>query len=245
MADSYPPKQYEGLSLGQAALVAGLGLLVVTITAPFAQFYVFPGLLAPGDVAQTVQNLAENRGLFLAGIMAYLVNYTFDIIVAWALYVLLAPVNRSLSLLAFVVCLIYIAVALTAVMNYVEVFRLLGSPEIASALGSEQLNAQVYVLFNSYQYDWGFSLIIFGIVLLLRGFLVFRSHHIPSIFGVLLAIAGIGYIVYLLGLYIAPDVNLGFLAVTFLAEPVFMLWLLIKGWRIPDAGEPAETFGTA
>jgi hypothetical protein len=40
--------------------------------------------------------------------------------------------------------------------------------------------------------------------------------------------------------------SLGLLVVTIhLAEPVFMLWLLIKGWRIPDAGEPAETFGTA
>ena len=72
--------------MGQAALVAGVGLLIVTITAPFAQFYVFPTLLAPGDVDQTAQNLAESRGLFLAGIMAYLVNDTFDIVVAWALY---------------------------------------------------------------------------------------------------------------------------------------------------------------
>lgn len=237
-AASDPQKKNQGISLGQAALMAGVGLLVVTITAPFAQFYVFPSLLAPGDAALTVQNLSESRGLLLAGIMAYLVNYTFDIIVAWALYVLLVPVNRSLSLLAFVVCLIYIAMALAGVLNYVEVFRLLGSPEARAALGSEQLNAQVYVLFNSYQYDWGFSLVVFGFVLLLRGYLVFFSRYVPSVFGVLLAIAGVGYVAYVLGLYIAPDVDLGFLVFTFLAEPLFMLWLLIKGWRIADSGDP-------
>ncbi len=226
----------QGLSLKQAALVAGFGLLIVSITAPFAQFYVFPSLLVPGDAAQTVLNLMDNRGLFLTGIIAYLLNYTFDIVVAWALYILLVPVNRSLSLLTFVFCLIYIAMALTALLNYIEVFSLLGSPEAMAALGSEYLNAQVYVNFNSYQYDWGFSLIIFGIVLLLRGYLIVLSRNIPSALGVLLVMAGVGYIAYVLGLYIIPNVNLGFLTATFAGEPIFMLWLIIRGWRIPENG---------
>lgn len=231
MAD-HSGARYPGLSLRQAAIVAGAGLLIVSISAPFAQFFAFPRLMVAGDLDRTIQNLTENRGLFLSGIFAYLVNCTFDIIVAWALYVLLAPVNRPLSLLTFAACLVYIAMSLTGLLNYVEAFRLLHSPDAAAAIGTERLHAQVYMLVSSYQFDWGFALILFGFVLPLRGYLVARSKFIPAIFGWLQGIAGIGYIAYVLGVYFAPNLDLSILTITFVAEPVFMLWLLILGWRI-------------
>ena len=222
----------QGLPLGTAALVAGVGLLLMTVSAPFAQFFVFPELLVPGDAAQTAANLTQNRGLFLAGILAWLVNYSADVLVGWALYYFLAPASRTVSILAFAFCLIYTAVALGGVLNYVEAFRLLDLPESAVALGADRLHAQVYVLLTAYQHDWGFALLFFGIVLLLRAFLVVRAEHVPSMFGVLLAAAGFGYIVVVLGRYVAPAVNLEFLILAGLAEPVFMIWLLVKGRRL-------------
>ncbi len=233
-ASPHTPDGY-GLSLNHAALIAGYGLLIVSITAPFAQFYAFPNLLDATSPAATVQNLVENRSLFSLGIMSYLLNYTFDIVVAWAFYVLFSPINRALSLLAFVFCLVYIAMALTGLLNYVEVFRLLGSSEAMAAMNPEQLNGQVYVLFNSYQYDWGFSLLLFGVVLLLRGYLVIVCNYIPAIYGYLLISAGFGYIVYVLGIYIAPDINLTIVTLTFAAEPVFMLWLIFKGGKLSES----------
>ena len=221
-----------GLPLGKAALLAGVGLLAMVLSAPFAQLYVFPQLLVPGDAAQTVGNLAQNRGLFLAGILAWLVNYSADVVVGWALYYFLAPANRALSMLAFAFCLIYTAVALSGVFNYVEALRLLDSSETAAALGTDALHAQVYLLLNAYPQDWGFALIVFGVVLLLRAYLVVRAEHVPSMFGVLLAIAGCAYIGVELGRYVAPDVNLDFLIVTGVAEPIFMVWLLVKGRRL-------------
>lgn len=221
-----------GLPLGKAALLAGVGLLAMVLSAPFAQLYVFPQLLVPGDAPQTVGNLTQNRGLFLAGILAWLVNYSADVVVGWALYYFLAPANRALSMLAFAFCLIYTAVALSGVFNYVEALRLLDSPEHAAALGTDALHAQVYLLLNAYPQDWGFALIVFGVVLLLRAYLVVRAEHVPSIFGVLLAIAGCAYIGVELGRYVAPGVNLDFLIVTGVAEPIFMIWLLVKGRRL-------------
>jgi len=52
-----------------------------------------------GDIGATVQNMRADGGLLLAGIFAYLISFICDLIVAWALYVLLIPVNRSVSLL--------------------------------------------------------------------------------------------------------------------------------------------------
>ncbi len=220
------------LPLGTAALAAGVGLLLMTVSAPFAHLYVLPQLLAPGDAAQTASNLTQNRGLLLAGILAWLVNYSADVLVGWALFYFLAPASRAVSLLAFAFCLIYTAVGLSGVLNYVEALRLLDPAENAVALGADHLHAQVYVLLNAYQHDWSFALIVFGVVLLLRAYLVVRAEHVPSILGALLAVAGFGYIATELGRHVAPDVNLEFLSVTGLTEVIFMIWLLVKGRRL-------------
>ena len=92
-------------------------------------------------------------------------------VIAWALYVLLAPVNRSLSLLTAWFQLVYAAVALCGTLNLVTVFRLLNTPEYLTFFGSTQLHAQVYLLVNSFQYDWAISMVLFGIHLVLLGLL--------------------------------------------------------------------------
>jgi Domain of unknown function (DUF4386) len=67
--------------------------------ASFAEIYVYPRLVVPGRVEQTAQNILANQGLFLAGILSYLVTFIGDVLVAWALYLLLRPVNAAVSLL--------------------------------------------------------------------------------------------------------------------------------------------------
>ena len=220
------------ISLGQAAVIAGVSMLVVAIVAPFAQFYVFEDLLGSDDASGTVQSLIQRRGFFAVGIFAYFINYVADVVVAWALYILLLPVNRYLSLISVFFCLIYVALAISAVLNYVNVYHLLAASEASLVLGEEGVVSQVYLLLSSYKVNWEFSLLIFGLVLILRGYLVVTASYIPTIFGVLLIIGGFGYIVYVVGFYVYPNIDLSILFVTFLSEPVFMFWLLIKGRRI-------------
>ena len=95
--NSFGPANDQGMSLRQAALTAGFGLLIMTVAAPFAEFYVYPKLIIPGHIDQTAQNILANRQLYLAGVFANLLTYVCDVLVAWALYVLLIRVNRSLS----------------------------------------------------------------------------------------------------------------------------------------------------
>ena len=51
-----------GISLRQAALIAGLGMLVMTVTAPFAELVIYPQVVVPGDGGQTLQNILAGRG---------------------------------------------------------------------------------------------------------------------------------------------------------------------------------------
>ena len=91
-------KSHDGLTLRQAALVAGFAYLFNPVS--YAEVSIYPKLVAANNAAQTVQNISAHLGLFAAAILCYIASFIGDVILAWALYVLFAPVNRALSLLA-------------------------------------------------------------------------------------------------------------------------------------------------
>jgi hypothetical protein len=161
----------EGLTLRQAALIAGFAYLLMPVA--FAEFSLWPKLVIPGHIEQTVQNITAHGGLFVAAILCYLITLIEDVVIAWALYVLLVPVNRSLSLLTAWFRLVYTVIALFAVLNLVTVFRILNTPDYMTNFGSQQLHAQVRLLLNSFRYDWNMGLVLFGIHLVLLGYLIY------------------------------------------------------------------------
>jgi hypothetical protein len=135
--------QGHGITLRQAALIAGFGLLVMAATSPFAEFYVFPRLIIRDDVEQTARNILAHQGLYVAGVLAYLINFVGDVVVAWALYVLLRPVNAAVSLLTAWFRLVYTVIAVVALLNLVNALRLLNTPDYLTAFGPAPLHAQM------------------------------------------------------------------------------------------------------
>jgi hypothetical protein len=79
---------------------------------------------------------------------------------------------------------------------------------------------------------WNAGLVLFGVHLLLIGYLAYRSGFIAKTIGVLLAIAGLGYLVDGFGTVLVPDYSLNVGQVTFIGEAVLIFWLLIKGRRL-------------
>ena len=51
---------HDGISLRRAAVIGGLGLLLMAILAPIAQFGVLQGVIVDGDAATTATNIAES-----------------------------------------------------------------------------------------------------------------------------------------------------------------------------------------
>jgi hypothetical protein len=220
------------ISLRAAAVVAGLAYLLDPVS--YAEFTLYPKLVIPGNIDQTVANIAANHETFAAIIGCYLINFAEDVVMAWALYVLLGPVNRPLALLMAWFQLIYTAVALFGVTNLTTVYHLLTTPDYLTLFGTGQLHAQVFLLLHAFRYDWSLSLIFFGIHLCLLGYLVFRARYIPWILGIVLAINGAGWIVDGLQPYLYPDAKLDFVFYTYFGEVIWMLWLLIRGWAIKE-----------
>ncbi len=221
-----------------AALVAGFGLLVMFFAAIFANFFVIEGLIVPGDAEITTNNILANLPLFRFGIVSFLIVLICDVLVAWALYIFLKPAHKSLSVLAAWFRLLYTALFGAALFGLVIVLRLVSSADLLAAFEPGQLHAQVALFLNAFDYGWLFALVFFGVHLLVLGYLVFKSGYAPKIIGILLMIAGLGYLAdsfaqFTLSNY--ADYESMFLLIVALpgtiSELSLCFWLLFKGGK--------------
>jgi hypothetical protein len=221
----------SGLSLRQAALIAGLAYLLNPVT--FAETYAMPHLFV-SDAGQTITNLAAHPHLFVAAMLSYFFSLVGDIILAWSLYVLLAPVNRALSMLAAWLQIIYAAISIAAVSNLGLLYKLLMIPDYSEKISPSTLTTQGTLLLGVFRSGWGLGLILFGFHLVVLGWLITRSTYLPRWLGWLLFLDGWAWVVDSLSIYLFPKANLDLLHVLFASELIFMIWLLGWGWRISE-----------
>lgn len=154
-------------------------------------------------------------------------------------------VSRSRPVLYDAVTLIsdvfYIAVTLLFYYMFKPVNRSVSL--LAAVFSLAGCGNEVLKLFHLAPYKIN-SLVFFGPFCLLIGYLIFRSRFLPRILGVLMALAGLGWLIFLSPLAIHLLTYLKILG--FVAEASLMLWLLATGVNIPqrtseqEAGDLAE-----
>lgn len=216
------PRGFATWSPRTAALVAGVALALMAVLGGFANFGALVPLITPGDAVQTAQNISGSPLLFLSGVASFVIVALLDILVAGALYTLFKPVSRRLSAAAAWMRTVYALLLMVAISQLVIGYSLLGDPEAALPV------------LESFNTIWVISLGLFGISLLLVGYLAFRSGFIAKIFGILLAIAGVGYLADAIGMVFIPDFTAVFAQFMFVGEVAIIFWLLIKGRRLPS-----------
>ena len=219
------------ISERKAALFAGFGLLIMTIVYMAAELLVFQNLIVPGDAAKTANNIMASEMLFRIGICCILIVLILDVVVAWALYIFLKQVNKSLSLLAAWLRLVYAVMLGIALINFVNVLILLNYTDYLAIFQTNQLHANVMLSINAFYDVWAVGLVIFGFHLLLLGYLAFNSDFIPKIFGVLLVIAGLSYLIDYFGELLFPGFEAVISLVAGWGELIFMFWLLLRGGK--------------
>ena len=160
----------------------------------FGMMYV-PSLIVPGDAATTANNIMANEWQFRLGILGFIIMVVFDVVVAWALYVLLKPVNKSLSLFAAWFRLVNATIFGIALYNIISVLQLLSGADYLTAYETGQLHAQVMLFLDAFNHTWLIGLVFFGVHLFVLGYLIFRSGYIPRILGILLIIAALAYLI--------------------------------------------------
>ena len=219
---------HDGISLRTAAVIGGLGLLLMAILAPIAQFGVLQGLIVDGDAAATAANIAESEGVFRIAIGCFLLVAVLDVVVALALYMVFRPVNGFLSGLTAMIRIVYGAMFAVSLTGLVTAAQL--------ATGTNQDSAQVLASVDAFQTGWDIALTVFGLHLLLLGILVFRSGAWGGILGLLVLVTSAGYLIDGWGRLLLPGYDLTLVTFTFVGVVVLMIWLLWQGVR----GFPTE-----
>jgi len=229
------------ISLRKAALVAGFGYLIIFIFG--ISFFIVENLIVPGDAAATASNIMASESLFRMGIAGLLIVLVADTIVAWALYVFLKPVSKSLSLLTGWLRLVYTAIFGFALLSLFYALQLLSGADYLMVFEPNQLHAQAMLFLNAYGYGLNIGYVFFGLHIFGLGYLIFKSDYIPRILGVLLMVASAGYLIDSFASVLSANYannEVAFLLIVavpaIIAELSLTFWLLFKGGKLPTEG---------
>jgi hypothetical protein len=218
-------------SLKRTARITGALTLIMAVLALFGMLYVPSALVVPGDAAATANNVTASEGLFRLSIVGDALVFLIEIALVVMLYVLLRPVNKTLSLIAAFARLAMTVVQAVNLLNRLVPLLLLSGADYLAVFQPDQLHALALLFFNAHEavtLVWG---LFFALHLFFLGYLVFKSGYIPRILGILLIVASLCYVIQDFGSILAPQYKeilsmIGFLSIVELAFPV---WLVIKG----------------
>jgi hypothetical protein len=223
------------------ARIAGLLYLLVGIFGGFAEGYVEPRMYVAGNAAATVGNIVANAGLVRLGVVADLLDATFFVFVALALYVLLNHVHKSVARAMLVLVMLAAGITCVSAVFEFEGLRIATGAVDMAALGATGSSALVLLMVDMQHYGLLAAQIFFGLWLAPLGYLAYKSGWFPKALGVVLIAAAASYIVDLLAALLVPDMGKaihGFASIIpALAEPAMVLYLLVIGvWiRTPRA----------
>jgi hypothetical protein len=216
--------------------VAGIGYLIIFISGIFSNFFVLENLIVPGDAVATAHNIVGNDSLFRIGILSFIIMVVFDVVLAWALYVLLKPVDKYLSLLSGWLRLVNSTIFGIALFSLFNVLKILSGAAYLNAFATNQLYAQMMLYFSAFNTTWLIGLVFFGLHLLILGYLIFKSGYIPKFIGIFLLVAALAYLIDSFANFILPDYidykDIFMMIVVVpgvIGELSFTFWLIFKG----------------
>lgn len=208
--------------------IAGAFEALEGFSSSYGQVIILGKLVVAGDAAATAANILGHERQLWLGFALSVAGVVFHLAWAFLFYELFKPVRRSVSLFAVFVILVCCAIqALTALLYIAPLLMLQGGSSLSAFTpGQLQGLAMVFIKLNGYAFD--LDLVFFGLWCILTGYLIFKSTFLPRVLGVLLAIDGLGWM-----LYMCPPVAyrlFPFIAgASAIAEIPLQLWLLVMG----------------
>jgi hypothetical protein len=221
----------QDTSQNKIARLAGLFYLIYILTTVLATI-VRSRIIVFGDAAATANNIMSSQLLFRFGFVTQLVSAAFFLLAAWALYVLLKPVNNNLALLFLLLNLGGVAVECTNMLNLFAALPFLSGANYLNVFQTGQLQAIAMSFLNSYTNGFMIAQIFYGTWLLPLGYLVYKSRFLPRLLGMVLILDFFGILFWFFQLFLFPSYGVASYpsyVVGFIAEVSISLWLLIKG----------------
>jgi uncharacterized protein DUF4386 len=213
--------------------IIGIVYLLYFLSAIIALILV-KGIVVSGDAVATAQNVLTHEAAFRASFASNLVSNVFYVALAALLYELFRPVGPKLSLIAA-----FLGLMGCAIQSVGSIFQLapfvLADANVLPGFNEIQRQALSYFFMKMVSQAANVGLAFFAFYCISLGYLVVRSTFVPRMLGMLLMLAGIGWLAYLLpplALQLTPYIQM----IGFAAEAALMVWFLARGvpaehWR--------------
>ena len=229
--------------LKKTARIAGAIYLSMIVTGPFSLIYVPSKLIVRGNAAATADNILAHETMFRLAILADLAGSVIFICLAIALYRLLSGVNKTWAGLMVAFVLVSAAVGFLNTLNNIAALTLFRGVDFLAVFDKPQRDALGMLFIRLHGQGILIDEMFWGLWLFPFGLLVFRSGFLPRFIGVWLMINCFGYVILsVTALFFPAYYDSAFL----IAQPVLfgelaiMLWLLIKGAKVPILPSPLQ-----
>jgi len=161
------------------------------------------------------------------------------ILIAIFLFALFETVNRTLAFLMAGLVIAGGAIIFIEEINLIAALLVLeNATGYLAAFEPEQLNGITMLFLDISKQSMYGNFIFMGLWMFPFAYFVFKSGFFPKtisiIWGILLVIGGLGYIIDFFTYFLFPDLFLNFVAITFVGDLFSIFWLLFKGVKSKD-----------
>jgi hypothetical protein len=221
-----------------AAKVIGILYPIQMATGIFGEVFARGRLIVRGDPARTAENIMASEQLFRLSIAGDLITYILVMILTWALYVLLRPVNRNLALLGAFFRLSELAVLCVATVNSLVILRLLSGASYLKTFEPAQLHSLVMLAYNAQGLGMSVGFVLLGLGSAVFAYLLLKSRYVPKVLAGLGIFSSLLLALGTLTIVVFPDlgaIGMAYMMPMGLYEVGLGLWLLIRGVKAPTA----------
>ena len=228
-----------------AAKVAGIsGLLTVAIVV-FANYVLLNPLIVPGNAVETARNIVAHETQFRITAVCFLIYSAGVVVLLAALYLILRPVNQGLALVGALFRLVFALLWLLTTLNMLGALRHLGSASYLQVFEADRLQTLARLHLAANFDDYYVGLPFFGLAATVCSYLWLKSNYIPKSLSIFGLISSAWCVVCALVFLIFPHFNktvndYWFDSPMALFELALSLWLLFKGLKPSESGEPVS-----
>jgi hypothetical protein len=221
-----------------AARIIGIIYPIQMATGIFGEIFARGPLIVSGDPTKTSENIIASEQLFRLSIAGDLITYILVMVLTWAFYVLLRPVNKHLALLGAFFRLSELAVLCVATVNSLVVLKLLSGAAYLKVFDVNQRHSLVMLAYNTQGMTMSVGFILLGLGSSVFAYLLLRSRYVPKAFALLGVFSSLLLALGSLAIIVFPGlsvIGVSYMMPMGLYEVGLGFWLLIKGIKAPPA----------
>lgn len=230
------------LSTKTLARTTGFFYLLIITGGLLSGMFVRGTLIDPINADITLNNIMQNEFLFRLGFFGDLIMVLSDVIVSVLFYFLLVNVHKGIAIIATVFRLLQSTVLGANLINLFKPILMIQGADKMSTEQLAELSIDVMTQMQVFEYGYLISGVFFAINCLLMGILLYKSVDFPRVIGVMIFVAGIGYLFNCVASFLIPSlIEISAMVMLFtavIAELSFCAYLLIVGVRNTNKSIP-------